>query len=128
WVGWFPIFLIGWMKFVDRPTRGRLALATLGYVLVAMSAAYYMVFAVFPAVAYVLWGAARCGPRGAWPWLRSRTPWFLGMAAMTLPCILVLFSSHLWALTHGFALERSRAEFNSYGAPLWGFLAPTTKH
>jgi hypothetical protein len=50
------------------------------------------------------------------------------MVALTLPCILVLFSSHLWAITHGFTLERSRAEFSNYGAPLWGFLAPTTRH
>jgi hypothetical protein len=128
WVGWFPIFLVAWMTFVDRPSRGRLALAALGYVLVAMSAAYYMVFAVFPAVLYVLWGAARCGRRGAWPWLRCRIGWFLGMVALTLPCILVLFSGHIWALAHGFGLERSRAEFGNYGAPLWGFLAPTTRH
>jgi hypothetical protein len=128
YVGWFPIFLIWWMKFADQPSRGRLALAALGYVLVAMSAAYFMVFAVFPAALYVVWSAWRCGLRGAMPWLLRRAPWFLGMAAVTLPSILVLFSGHLWAIMHGFTLERSRAEFNNYGAPLWGLLAPTARH
>jgi hypothetical protein len=59
WVGWFPIFLVWWMKFVDRPSLAGLALAVLGYVLIAMSAAYFMVFAVFPAALYVAWSLAK---------------------------------------------------------------------
>lgn len=128
WVGWFPIFLVWWMEFIDRPTRGRLLLAALGFLLVTASAAYYMVFAVFPATLYVVWSAARLGPRGAVSWTWKRSPWFLGLIGLTLPFILILFSGHIWTLTHGFSLERSREEFNVYGAPLWGFVTPTSSH
>jgi hypothetical protein len=128
WVGWFPIFLVWWMKFVDRPSLAGLALAVLGYVLVAMSAAYFMVFAVFPAALYVAWSLAKTGMRGAWPWMRCRAPWFLGMVALTLPFILVLFSGHILAMAGGDSLLRSRDEFDMYGAPLWGYVVPTTRH
>ena len=128
YVGWFPIFLVWWMRFVDRPSPGRLAAAVLGYILVAMCAAYYMVFAVFPAVLYGIWSASRGGLRGVGPWLRSRAPWLAGMVGLTLPCLLALFSGHLWAIAHGFSLERSRAEFNQYAAPLWGYVTPTARH
>jgi hypothetical protein len=128
WVGWFPIFMVWWMKFVDRPSLATLALAVLGFVLVAMSAAYFMVFAIFPAALYAGWSWAKSGMTGAWPWIRTRAPWFLGMIVLTLPFLLVLFSGHIVAIARGDSLVRSRNEFDMYGAPLWGYAVPTTMH
>ena len=116
------------MRFVDRPSLGRLAAAALGYLLVSMCHGYYMVFAIFPAVLYAAWSALRGGLREAGPWVRSRAPWFAGMVGLTLPGLLVLFSGHLWSAIHGLALPRSRAEFNQYAAPLWGYAVPTARH
>ena len=69
YVGGFPLFLVAWMRFVDRPGRARLVLAALGYLVLAMSAAYFLVFAIFPAALYVVWQALRGGWRSAWPWV-----------------------------------------------------------
>lgn len=128
YVGTFPLFLVAWMRFVDRPGAGRLAAAVIGYALVAMSAAYYMVFAVFPAVLYVGWAATRGGRSGIVPWSRPRAVWFAAMVGCTLPILIGLFWSHVWAATHGVSLARSRAEFNNYGAPLWGYAMPSPRH
>src|SRR5262249_13241906 len=49
YLGSIPLFLVAWLRFVDLPGRGRLAAAVLAYILVAMSAAYYSVFAIMPA-------------------------------------------------------------------------------
>jgi hypothetical protein len=125
YVGGFPLFLVAWMRFVDRPGKSRLAMAALGYVVVAMSAAYFLVFAIFPAALYVFWQALRGGWKPAWPWLKERAPWLLGFAAAALPLLLVLFSSQFWALAHGHELERPRYEFEVLGAPLWSYFAPT---
>src|SRR5207248_3581183 len=38
YVGGFPLFLAAWLKFVDRPSRGRLAWAAASYILVALCA------------------------------------------------------------------------------------------
>jgi hypothetical protein len=126
--GWFPIFLLQWMRFVDQPDRRRLAVAVLSYVLLCMCHAYYMVFAVFPAVLYVAWGALRGGLPAMMPWLRRRLPWFAGMVGLTLPCLLVLFAGHLWAMLHGVVMERPRIEFDVYGAPLWSYATPSRMH
>jgi hypothetical protein len=128
YVGMFPIFLAAWMRFVDRPSAGRLAAAAAGYVLVSMSAAYYMVFAVFPAVLYVVWAATRGGKAEIIPWIKSRAGWFVAMAGLTLPILLGLFWSHVWAASHGYSLARSRVEFNMYGAPIWGYAVPSPRH
>jgi len=128
YAGTFPLFLVAWMRFVDRPSGRRLTWAVLGYVLIAMSAAYFMVFAVFPAVLYVVWRAAGEGWHKAWSWLRGRSPWFVGFAAGSLPCLLLLFSGHLWAVGQGHSLTRSREEFNHFGAPFWSYLCPTPEH
>jgi hypothetical protein len=127
-VGWFPLFLVAWMRFVDRPGRGRLALAALGYIAVAMSAAYFMVFAIFPAALYVAWRSWQSGFKAAGPWLWARSPWLLGFVVLVLPGLLVLFSGQFWALLHGYSLEYPRKAFDSYGAPLWSYLTPTPLH
>lgn len=126
-LGGFPLFLAGWMRFVDRPTKGRLAAAAALYVLVALCAAYYVVFAVVPAALYVAWeaGRQREGPRR---WARGRLPWLVGFGGLVLPALAAVFGSHLWAAAHGFATARSTSEFNEFGAPPWTYLAPTPLH
>jgi hypothetical protein len=128
YVGTFPLFLIAWMRFVDHPGRGRLVAAALLYVAVAMSAAYFMVFALFPAALYAAWQAARAGRRGVRPWLRERSPWFVGFVSVSLPCLLVLFSSQIWVVLQGDSLAWPRDEFARYGAPLWGYAIPTFRN
>lgn len=123
-VGWFPLFLLAWLRFVDRPTLGRMVAAAGSYVLLTMSAAYFTVLAVFPAVLYVAWQLAGQGRPGAWPWLRARAGWLAGFGTLAGACLLVLFSGQLWAAWHGFTLSRPRSEFDSFGAPLWGYVLP----
>jgi hypothetical protein len=125
YVGSFPLFLVAWMRFADQPSRAKLLAAVVGYIVVATSAAYYMVFAVFPAVLYVAWQAARAGRRGAWPWLRDRFSWFAGFVASSLPCLLLLFSCQVWLVLHGDSLAWPREEFERYGARLWGYAIPS---
>jgi hypothetical protein len=128
YLGWFPVFLVQWMRFVDRPDWRTLAAAVLSYVLLSMCHAYYMVFAVFPAVLYVAWSAWRNGLPALAPWLRRRLPWFAGMVGLVLPCLLVLFAGHIWTILQGTALERPRTEFDQYSAPLWGYATPSRMH
>jgi hypothetical protein len=127
-VGGFPLFLVAWMRFVDRPGWGRLAAAVLAYIVLAMSAAYYLVYAIFPAVLYVVFQGVRAGYRDAWPWLRNRILWFLGFAGSVVPLILILFACQIWGALHGFSLVKDRYDFNRFGAPPWGYAIPTAFH
>jgi len=127
-VGWFPVFLLAWLRFVDRPSRGRLAAAAAAYVLVAMSAAYYAVFAVFPAALYALWRLVPEVRAEGWGWARRRVPWVLAFACVAGGLVLAVFSGHIWAKVQGYSLGRPRTEFDRFGAPLWGYLLPTSGH
>jgi hypothetical protein len=123
-VGWFPIFLIAWLRWVDRPSLRGLAASSALYALVAMSAPYHGVFAVFPAALYVAWRAIGSGRSGIVPWLRARTGWLLGFAAVAASVLVVLFSNQVWSLMHGLSMARPEAEFAKCRAPLWGYLVP----
>lgn len=118
-LGCFPAFMVCWMRFVDRPSRRRLAAAAGAYVLVALCAAYYVVFATIPATLYVLWRA-----RG----LRARAGWLAAFAASVVPALALVFSNQIWAMTHGYSTPRPIAEFNRYGTALWTYLTPTCLH
>lgn len=128
YLGALPVFLVGWLRLVDRPDRGRLLAAAGLYVLTVASAAYYALLAALPAAFYVIWSllAAGRGRRGAW--LRDRAGWFVGFLALVLPCLLVLFAGQLWAATHGYAMARSKVEFADFGCPWWSYLLPTPAH
>jgi hypothetical protein len=128
YVGSIPLFLVAWLRFVDRPGWARLATAALAYIVVAMSAAYYAVFAIVPAGLYAAWKGVGAGWRGVRPWAVARVGWFLGFGALTLPMLFFLFASQLWSMSHGYALPRTSHEFNAYGAPLWGYFIPTIFH
>ncbi len=123
-VGWFPLFLVAWLRWVDQPSRRGLIAAVLLYSLVAMSAPYYGVFSVFPATFYVVWKAIGQGRAGAWPWLKARLGWFTLFGGITGPILVVLFSNQIYSLTHGHSMARPEAEFARCRAPFWGYLVP----
>ena len=123
-VGWFPIFLIAWLRFVDRPTRRGLAASVGFYALVAMSAPYFGVFAIFPAGLYVAWRAIGEGRAGIGPWLRARLGWFAAFAGLAGPVLVVLFSNQIWSMTHGFSMTRPDSEFWVCRAPVLGLPPP----
>ena len=129
YLGTFPLFLLCWLRFVDRPGALRMALAAASYLLVVMAAAYYAVLAVPTAILYVVWqgwGAARRG--GLSPWLRRVVPWFSGFAATAMAGAALLLFPQLWASIQGFAAPRSRGQFDLLKTPPWAYLTPTVLH
>ncbi len=129
-VGWFPIFLVAWMRWVDRPSARGLAASAASYLLVAMSAPYFGVFSVFPAGLYVAWrwvAAWRSG-EGFWGWAMARLGWFAGFSAITAPGMMLLFSNQIWAIRHGFSMSRPDGEFWICRAPFWGYIVPSPAH
>lgn len=131
-VGWFPLFLLAWIRFVDEAGFRRLAGAAAGYLLLTMSAPYFGVLAIFPAALYVIWRPASLvrpeGWRAAGDWCRRRTGWLVAFAAVILPLLPLLFATQVWTALHGFSVTRPRAEFESYGATLWSYVVPTRLH
>ncbi|MEW4567447.1 hypothetical protein AB1L88_06225 [Tautonia sp. JC769] len=124
YVGGFPIFFLAWMRFVDRPGGKRLAAAVAGLILLTMCAAYFLVFALFPAALYLGWKASR-QPRGELRrWLVVRGAWITGFVAACLPILMVLFAGQIWNVLNGQAGIRPRAEFERYGAPWWAYVVP----
>jgi hypothetical protein len=125
-VGWFALFMIAWIRLIDEPSLGRLGWAVTGYLLVTMGAPYFGVLAVFPASFYAVWAAVR--ERGRWSWVRPRLAWLAGFVGWILPLLPILFWGQIWAASQGHTVTRDRAEFDSYGAPAWGYVAPTSLH
>ncbi len=123
-VGVFPLFMLAWINFLDRPTLRRAFIAAVAYVLLASSAAYFMVFGIFPALLYFLWrGFLR--PRDyRVSWFISRTRWSGLFTLFTLPLLLVLFSGQLIEILEGDTIHRPRSEFDQYGMPWWGYVIP----
>ena len=66
-LGGFPLFLVGWLRFVDRPSPRRLFAAVGLFVLMAACAPYYGVMGIFPAVLYVGMEALKGGGRTSGP-------------------------------------------------------------
>ena len=126
YVGGFPLFFLAWMRFVDRPGVGRLLAAIGGFALVAMCAAYFMVFAIFPAALYVVWQGAKRGRREGLRWLGSRAGWLAGFAAGVHagvgPAVRRPDPQHDRG---GRPCHRPRIEFDHYGAPWWSYLVPS---
>ena len=42
--------------------------------------------------------------------------------------MILLFANQIWALRHGFTLQRPDGEFLICRAPLWGYLVPSPLH
>ncbi|WP_169973320.1 hypothetical protein [Tautonia rosea] len=124
YVGGFPIFFLAWMRLVERPGWGRLMAAVAGFILLAMCAAYFMVFAIFPAALYLGWKASRQPKQEVLGWLRVRGRWITGFVAVCLPFLMLLFAGQIWNVLNGQAGIRPRSEFDRYGAPWWAYLVP----
>ena len=127
-LGAIPVFLIAWLRFVDRPTSGRMLLAWAGFGLIAASAAYYAVLSTIPAAWYVAWRTLSAARRGEGPWLGPRVAPLVRFSILAAPVLFVLFSSQIWAASHGFAITRSYSDFRQSGTPLWGYAVPTVWH
>ena len=128
-LGSFPLFQIAWMRWVDGPTRGRLILAAGAYVLMAMSAPYFAVFGVFPAVLYLAWGFGGLGRGNRWAWLRERLPGLAGFAGLSMAGLAVAFSGQIWAALHGVPLSRPASSgFDMAVTTAWNYLLPRPPH
>ena len=128
YVGSIPLFLAAWLRFVDAPSRRRLAAAAASYVIVALCAAYYAVFAIIPAGLYWAWIAVGSGKRREWGWFRSRARWLAAFSAIVVPCLVLSFGNQLWAMSEGYSIPRPVEEFEAYGTPPWTYVAPTILH
>lgn len=125
-VGGVALFLAAWLRFVDRPGRGRLAAAVGAYWLMTMGAAYFAVLAIVPAGLYVLVRALRARRLRAWGWLRHRAAWLSAFGAIAVVGLAVLFAAQIEARLAGYPMTRSRADFETLRVPLWGYVVPTT--
>jgi hypothetical protein len=125
-MGTVPLFLIGWLRFVERPGWARLATAVGLYWLGVACAPYFAVLAVLPAVWAVGWSLATSSERRSW--LQDRIGWLTGFGLIVVLGLAVLFSSQVWASLHGFPIARTRLEFDSLGAPLWSSFVPSPLH
>ena len=124
YVGGFSLFLLAWIRFVDRPTPGRLLAAAGGYGLVAMCAAYFLVFAIFPAALFVAWRCWAIPRTDRIRWLRDRAWWMLGFVGLCLPILAILFYGQIAMVAGGAGGTRPRDEFDRYGAPWWSYIVP----
>jgi hypothetical protein len=127
-LGTLALFLVAWIRFVDRPDPGRLAMSAGLYGLTAMTAAYFAVFAVFPAALYVVSELVRAGTAGCVGWLRRRAGWLGTFGILAGLGLLVLFQNQLRAESHGDAMPRPRWQFTEFRAPAWGYVVPTRLH
>jgi hypothetical protein len=130
--GSMALFLAAWVAWLDRPGRRRLLLAVASYLLVALSAAYFAVLTIVPAVMYVAWRwiaeFRRNGWTGSTRWLVGRLGGFAAFLLMAIPGLMVAFSSQFWAKAHGFDMERPLTVFTRYYTPLSAYLIPTPRH
>jgi hypothetical protein len=127
YVGAVPLFLVGWMRFVDEPRWGRLWAATGLYWLVAMSSTYYVVLTVVPAALYVLVRAMSTGWAGLAAWIRTRLGWLLGYATVTGLGLVAIFTIQLATIAMGDPMARRESEFVHFRAPFWSYVVPTSQ-
>ncbi|WP_435010143.1 hypothetical protein P12x_001372 [Tundrisphaera lichenicola] len=127
-LGAVPIFLISWIRFLDRPDSGRLIASAGLYLFMVAGAPYFAVLAIFPSAWYVTWAVWSSERSARRAWLASRIPWLVGFSMLVLPGLLLLFSSQIWATFHGYSMKRPRSEFNALGAPIWSSFLPSPRH
>ena len=127
-LGFLPLFLIGWIRFVDHPSSVRMSLAAILYLAQVAAAPYYAVLAVFPASWYVFWSMSSPSRQVRLAFLRGRLAWLLAYTLVVLPGLVLIFSPQIWASSHGFEMVRTRWEFNQYRAPIWSTFVPSPMH
>jgi hypothetical protein len=125
YVGGFALFLLAWIRFIDEPSRVRLAAAVGAYWLATMCAAYFAVLSVIPAALYVAHAAGRAG-RSWRSWCGSTAVWLAAFIALCLPGLCLLFASQLWIAWQGDTLERTTVDTS--GVPLTSYIVPTSFH
>lgn len=128
YLGAVPLFLLAWLRLLERPGWRRLAAAAGLYLLVVLSAAYFAVLVAVPAVYVAARQAIDAIRRRDGRWLVATSRWLAGFVALTLPILLVVFANQLWAASHGHPMARPWREFRIYGAPAWSYLTPTSFH
>ncbi|MGA9921894.1 MAG: hypothetical protein WBQ29_00740 [Isosphaeraceae bacterium] len=126
YLGGFPLFLAAWIGFVDHPSRARLGAAVALYLFLVAGAAYYFVLGLVSPVAFVVWRLASA--KEHLHWLRARLPWFVAYALLLSVCLIPLFAAQIWGVVHGYAMTRSRLEFEHFAAPWWSYFVPTNQH
>jgi hypothetical protein len=124
YAGGFPLFLLTWMRLIDRPSPVRLVSAALAFLVMTMGAAYYMVLAIPPAAFYVVWWFLK-DARGNGNELAWRVKWLAGFALLCTPVLIFLFAPQLWAMAQGFSMRRERSQFDYYSASFWSYFAPS---
>lgn len=127
-LGGFPLFLVGWMRFVDRPNWRSLGLAAGLFLLLAASAPYYGVIGVIPAVLYVLGRVAGQGRRDRRAWAISRVGWLASFSLIVGLAVPVLFAAHVWTVLEGESLARPRSEFQRFNTTVWHYVIPWATH
>jgi hypothetical protein len=127
-MGSVPLFLIAWVRFLDRPGIGRLGASAGLYLLMVAGAPYFAVLAVFPAAWYVAWSMTVAGRGERWAWLKHRAAWLTCFSILVVPGLIAIFSSQIWAARHGYPMDRPRSQFNSLGAPIWSSFVPSPRH
>ncbi len=125
-VGSVALFLAGWLRWLERPSRrGLLACVALAG-LVTMSAVYFIVYTVFPAALLFGFELVR-GTRAEGPgWLRARGRGLLAFGLLGLAVQGALLSPQLWNRWQGGTTARPRAEFQTPAVPPWGYVVPAS--
>lgn len=127
-LGGFPLFLVGWMRFVDRPSRGRLASAVALFLLLAAGSPYYAVMSVFPAALYPAVGAWRAGRAGVVGWVRARGAWLAAFGLLAVATSPMVLPAQLWAVAEGYPMGRSRDHFEQFRANIWSYAVAPGEH
>jgi hypothetical protein len=124
-LGGLALFLAGWLRFVDAPSRGRLLAAVGLYALVALGAAYFAVFVAFPAALYAAWAFVAAWRRGERRPLVARAGWLGAFAVLAGLAVGLILAPQLWAQAQGFPMARMRSQFAEFRAPAYAYLVPT---
>lgn len=122
-LGSVPLFLGAWLAWLERPGRGRFLGAVGAYLLVAMSAQYFALMTIAPAIVMLTW-IAKGSSDGMFGWLRRRWGGLAGFGLLSLHGISLLYVSQLLAIVGGMRMERLRSEFDAYGVPWWAYVIP----
>ncbi|MEO6809259.1 MAG: hypothetical protein ABI353_09140, partial [Isosphaeraceae bacterium] len=130
YLGGVPLFLAAWLRFMDTPSRARLAAVVGLYLLVALSAAYFAVFVTIPAALDVALRSIGALRRRDWSWIKTRLSWLIGFSALVVPLLALLFANQIWAASQGYPFPPERCEhmYRVQGTPWWSFLTPTIFH